>query len=151
MRQRIVAGIILSLTAATAYAVAISGQGTWETTLQGPDLDGNRATAAAYSDGDSAPTPDNDGDGVADDADNCTLVANADQYDADGDGYGNMCDADLNNSGLVTSADYTILRNAMNTADPVADLNHSGLVTAADATILENRLNQAPGPSGLHP
>jgi hypothetical protein len=35
MRQRILAGIILSLTAATSNAAPISGQGTWETTLQG--------------------------------------------------------------------------------------------------------------------
>ncbi|MBI5042007.1 MAG: DUF1566 domain-containing protein, partial [Gammaproteobacteria bacterium] len=33
-----------------ASAVAISGQGTWETTLQGRDLDGNLATAEAYYD-----------------------------------------------------------------------------------------------------
>ena len=33
-----------------AFAVAISGQGTWETTLQGRDLDGNSATVEAYYD-----------------------------------------------------------------------------------------------------
>jgi hypothetical protein len=33
-----------------AQAVPISGQGTWETTLQGRDLDGNVATAEAYYD-----------------------------------------------------------------------------------------------------
>ena len=27
----------------------------------------------------------------------CTLIANADQRDTNGDGYGNLCDADLNN------------------------------------------------------
>ncbi len=93
---------------------------------------------------------DGDGDGILNGNDNCRLVGNADQYDADNDGYGNICDADLNNSGLVTTTDYTILRNRLNTADPVADLNHSGLVTIADYTILRNRLNTAPGPSGLH-
>ncbi len=41
-----------------------------------------------------APTPtdgDRDGDGVADDADNCPDVVNADQADADGDGVGDAC------------------------------------------------------------
>lgn len=34
----------------SAHAVAISGQGTWETTLQARDLDGNVTTAEAYYD-----------------------------------------------------------------------------------------------------
>lgn len=33
-----------------AFAVAVSGQGTWETSLQGRDLDGNLSTAEAYYD-----------------------------------------------------------------------------------------------------
>ncbi len=94
---------------------------------------------------------DADGDGVFDHIDNCALASNPDQYDADADGYGNICDADLNDSGLVTSSDYTILRNRLNSNDPVADLNHSGSVTTSDYTILRNKLNQPPGPSGLHP
>ena len=73
----------------------------------------------------SAP-PDFDGDGIADGTDNCRLIPNGplipdagghSQLDSDGDGYGNICDADLNSSGLVTSGDYTILRNALNTAN----------------------------------
>lgn len=47
--------VTVSLSAAFAMpgiasAVAISGQGTWETTLQGRDLDGNLATFEAYYD-----------------------------------------------------------------------------------------------------
>ena len=108
--------------------------------------------------------PDSDGDGVNDVSDNCTAVANngnpgtgAAQLDADGDGYGNICDADLNNSGLVTTADFGILRSVLNQAAgssataAAADLNGSGTVTTADFAILRARLNTAPGPSGLHP
>ena len=101
--------------------------------------------------------PDTDGDGFADPADNCTLVANPTQLDADSDGYGNICDADLNNSGLVTTADFGILRSVLNqsagsSANAAnADLNGSGTVTTADFAILRARLNTAPGPSGLHP
>jgi hypothetical protein len=98
-----------------------------------------------------ATPPDADGDGAADAVDNCTLVANntgpTAQCDADGDGHGNMCDPDLDQSDVVSAADYMILRNALNTANPVADLNCSGTVTAADYLILRSMLNLPPGPS----
>ena len=46
----IIAGILLSGTVNTASAVSITGQGTWETTLQPRDLDGNSSTVEAYYD-----------------------------------------------------------------------------------------------------
>jgi hypothetical protein len=110
-----------------------------------------------------------DGDDAPDAIDNCTLVTNTAegvvagtsvplyQLDADSDGFGNVCDADLNNSSLTTGSDYTILRNVINQSysssanAAKADINGSGLVTGADYTLLRNRLNTAPGPSGLAP
>lgn len=107
---------------------------------------------------------DTDGDGAHDGQDSCLEAHNGPmlpdsggniQLDADGDGYGNMCDADLNNSGQVTSADYALMRSVLGEASTAsslaatADLNGSGTVTAADYTILRNAINQPPGPSGL--
>ncbi len=98
---------------------------------------------------------DTDADTQLDGFDNCTLVANTNQRDSNGDYYGNVCDADLNNSGTVTTADFGLLRSMLNqsagssalAAD--ADLNGSGTVTTADFGLLRNALNTAPGPSGL--
>jgi hypothetical protein len=111
-----------------------------------------------------APT-DSDGDGVPDSVDNCIEVPNgplipdaggASQRDTDGDGYGNLCDGDLNNSGFVTTIDYVMLRNLINqsaASSPeaaAADLNGSGLVTVTDYLLMRDMLNAPPGPSGLH-
>ena len=100
--------------------------------------------------------PDVDADGVPDGLDNCRLVANLKQIDADGDGYGNPCDADLNNSGTVTTVDFGLLRSvlgqptAFSATAAAADLNESGTVSTVDFAILRARLGTAPGPSGLH-
>ena len=101
--------------------------------------------------------PDTDGDGVGDPNDNCTMARNASQLNADGDAFGNLCDADLNNSGLVTSADFAILRALLGQAALVsataaaADLNGSGTVTTADFALLRVNLGKAPGPAGTLP
>jgi thrombospondin type 3 repeat protein len=48
---------------------------------------------------------DRDGDGVPDLGDNCVAAANAAQTDVDGDGFGNACDADLDQDGVVDEGD----------------------------------------------
>ena len=48
---------------------------------------------------------DTDGDGANDNADNCALVANADQENTDDDGEGNACDADDDNDGYPDAND----------------------------------------------
>ncbi|MCG8670047.1 MAG: choice-of-anchor J domain-containing protein [Pseudomonadales bacterium] len=99
----------------------------------------------------NADQADADTDGVGDACDNCIDDYNSSQIDADNDGYGNICDADLNNNGVVTIADYLIIRGAMNTNDPVADLNSDGTVTVTDFLLLRRSLNQPPGPSAFAP
>ncbi len=55
------------------------------------------------------PMVDSDGDGVDDPFDNCPVHANPDQLDGDGDGYGNRCDADFNQDGVVGLPDFAAL------------------------------------------
>jgi hypothetical protein len=52
---------------------------------------------------------DADGDGVADAADNCTAVANADQLDSDADRRGDACDGDDDGDGVADAADNCAL------------------------------------------
>ena len=96
-------------------------------------------------------TVDTDGDGVTDSADNCTLVANADQRDTNGDGFGNVCDADLNNDGIVNVVDLGQLRAVFFTANADADFNGDGVVNVVDLGILRSGFFLPPGPSGVAP
>ncbi|MFK7888305.1 MAG: proprotein convertase P-domain-containing protein [Gammaproteobacteria bacterium] len=89
---------------------------------------------------------DSDGDGVDDAADNCTNVANPDQIDADGDGYGNFCDADINNDCVVNAVDLGLLRTFFFGSDATADFNSDGNVNAVDLGIMRTLFFQPPGP-----
>ena len=90
---------------------------------------------------------DADDDGVYDYQDNCINIANASQTDSDGDGYGNACDADLNESGLVDAGDLTLFKSVYMSADADADFNDSGYVDAGDLTIFKSLYRKKPGPS----
>ncbi|MEM6638261.1 MAG: hypothetical protein AAF610_00020 [Pseudomonadota bacterium] len=92
---------------------------------------------------------DSDGDGVADDQDNCTDVPNAAQRDTNGDGYGNLCDADLNNDCVTNILDLGLFRTVFFTTDGDADFNGDGTVNFVDLGILRTLFFQAPGPSGV--
>ena len=114
----------------------------------------------------TAATADSDNDGIPEALDNCINAPNGplvpdsggnSQWDTDGDGYGNVCDADINNSGTVTTADFGLLRSVLgqaassSPAAAAADMNGSGTVTTADFGLLRARLGTAPGPSGVVP
>ena len=97
------------------------------------------------------PFTDLDADGVADVLDNCTLVANPDQRDSNGDGYGNACDADLNNDGIVNAVDLGMLKSVFFKVNDDADLNGDGVVNAVDLARLKSVFFRPPGPSALAP
>jgi hypothetical protein len=91
-----------------------------------------------------------DFDGILDARDNCTLVPNASQSDTNGDRFGNHCDADLNDNGLVEKTDRLLLQAALGTrGTSVADLDCNGVVDNADLARLRDAMGQPPGPSGL--
>jgi hypothetical protein len=90
---------------------------------------------------------DDDNDGVVDYEDNCLNADNLTQRDTDNDGFGNQCDADLNNDGATNFADFASFRQKFFTADPDADLNGDGAVNFADFAIFRSLFNQQPGPA----
>jgi hypothetical protein len=95
-------------------------------------------------------TSDADADGITDGADNCTLVANADQRDTNGDGYGNACDADLNGDGAINFTDLGELKAVFfSTGDLDADFDGDGQVSFPDLGIMKASFFGPPGPSGI--
>ena len=117
----------------------------------------------------TAGTTDTDGDGVDDFIDNCILRANGpllpdaglnSQLDTDLDGFGNICDADLDNTGTVNLGDFFQFRSVFGSPAPGvapftlpdhADFNGNGLVDLGDFNAIRGAFGSAPGPSGLNP
>lgn len=117
-----------------------------------------------------AAVDDRDGDGVLDADDDCIDVPDSDQRDTDGDGYGNVCDGDVDGDGTVTTTWETFDPNRtmpcpqnggdiekicrtieFGQYDPDHDLDGDLDVDVDDLVIAEFRLFFPPGPSGLAP
>ncbi|MBT8132563.1 MAG: thrombospondin type 3 repeat-containing protein, partial [Gammaproteobacteria bacterium] len=127
------------------------------------------------------PDPDTDGDGITDSNDNCMLTPNFDQADQDSDSVGdvcdnclleanpdqcntnagtgagqdqigNVCDADLNNDGIVNSFDLSIMRSNFGASGVNdSDITCDGIVNSFDLSEMRTDFGQAPGPSGIAP
>ncbi len=88
-------------------------------------------------------------------SDNCLEIPNGPaqphpQCDTDQDGYGNVCDPDVNNDGVVNVADYVdIDNNIFGTTPPGADTNCDGVINVGDYPLVDNNIFGTPGPSGL--
>lgn len=93
--------------------------------------------------------PDTDTDGTTDNLDNCTSSSNASQRDSDSDGYGNRCDADLNNDLLTNSLDLGLFKQVFVTADAESDLNGDGVVNSLDLGLFKLMFLEPPGPSAF--
>ncbi|MEM6641280.1 MAG: hypothetical protein AAF610_15435, partial [Pseudomonadota bacterium] len=65
----------------------------------------------------------------------------------DEDGFGNLCDADLNNDNTVNVVDLGIFRSVFFSSDPDADFNGDGTVNILDLGIMRAGFFAAPGPA----
>ncbi len=122
----------------------------WTYGTGGADLD---AVAVLNS---SAPDP--DGDHITDHWDNCSETENPRQYDSDRDGYGNMCDCDLDNDDVVAMSDYFSFKSAFGSHgpdypeegdpasdnwNPDADFDSDNHITMSDYFIFKNRFGSS--------
>ena len=84
--------------------------------------------------------PDTDDDTVQDGPDNCKLMYNPDQTDADGDGEGDTCEADISGNHEVDLADFALLASHWRDSGcgdcDGADLDGEGDVDFGDLDIL---------------
>ena len=102
----------------------------------------------------AGPIVDGDSDGVIDELDNCSTLANPNQCDLDMDGYGSACDIDYTQDMVGGVADFVTFQvwfTASPTSPPEqgADQNCDGVVGPPDFVTFQNLFTTAPGPSGL--
>lgn len=90
-----------------------------------------------------------DGDGVADDSDNCLAVSNPIQLDSDADGFGNACDPDVDNNCVVNFLDVSAFSSEFLGSNPLFDFDTNGFVNLLDFAVMANAIFMEPGPSAV--
>lgn len=97
---------------------------------------------------------DGDGDGMPNIKDNCSALVTAEQCDTDGDGYGNACDGDYDQSGSVDFTDAQLygaaLAAGVDTLGIGTDHTCDGIVDFGDTPYSAQQSLGAPGPAGLN-
>jgi len=121
------------------------------------DIDGNSITATttfnpAFLINAIIHERDLDGDGVVDRLDNCSIRPNPEQVDTDRDDCGNVCDADYDQNGIVSIADFgaflTNFGTTNNLYQHTPPINATTTVSIGDFGFYAQNFGKAPGPSG---
>ncbi|MEL7448826.1 MAG: PKD domain-containing protein, partial [Pseudomonadota bacterium] len=111
---------------------------------------------------------DTDGDGIPDTLDNCPDQPNPTQLDTNGDGFGNICDPDLDNDGFITNfGDLALLKKSFFSTpasppcppdpltgpdgcwNPDADFDGDNAVSFSDLGIMKSFFFGPPGPLAI--
>jgi hypothetical protein len=98
---------------------------------------------------------DTDSDSIPDDYDNCDVEANGpalgarNQADSDGDGLGNVCDADYTQDNVILGDDFGIIILNFGSANEWLDLTGDGVILGDDFGKLILLFGTVPVSSGL--
>ena len=120
-------GMNISATGVISWTPGQSTAGSYPVTVRVADGGEDGAGPATTSFTLTVTLQDGDGDGIADYADNCPAVANADQTDSDGDGIGDPCDEDRDGDGIPDAIEDLYGLDADDPSDAGGDLDGDGL------------------------
>jgi hypothetical protein len=103
------------------------------------------------------PDSDTDSDGVYDDYDNCVDIANPSQRDDNEDGYGHVCDPDIDDDCIIGLGDHGLVLANWGASGPPwtssdvasVDIDESDMVGIIDLGKVGDHWGETPGPSGL--
>lgn len=97
-----------------------------------------------------------DSDGRPNTEDNCLHAPNPQQRDSNGDGFGDACDPDVSNDGIVGIPDLSLMLAGLGAEegvdpsyDAALDLNGDGVVGIGEFFQVNAAVGDPPGPSGL--
>ena len=125
------------------------------------DSDGTPDDTDNCPDTENSDQADTDNDGIGDACDNCVEIPNPDQRDTNADEddntaeagiqhYGNICDGDFDNNGIVEIRDFILWRpfagQQTDTLNEDMDLNGDGAVWTDDFIIWRGLYGKRPGP-----
>ena len=139
-----------SLLTMVALAASLVGLAFASHSSAGPDECGPGGTGCCDSDGDT----------ICDHVDNCLGVVNPSQRDDDLDGYGNICDGDLNQDCILGGADFGLISGNWLAAPPWSpspvgngttgafDINQDNIIGGADVGVIAGNWLDPAGPSG---
>jgi hypothetical protein len=126
------------------------GDGGSSTFGAGNEFNGGAVTQDFSNLRNGTPILDADQDGIPDCIDNCRNVFNPWQSNSDGDGFGNSCDPDFDNSNVVDAADEAALTahlgEAVDSTNDEFDLNDDDVIDAGDLAVLQGFSGNPPGP-----